>query len=192
MVIGETNSNANCTDGHSTWIIVDSISKGLCAGSRPHFFRGVATVVAKLFNIVDPDSAFFGKKDYQQLKVITRMVRDLDFGINIVGVDIVREDDGLAMSSRNALLTAENRLAAQVIYQSLTHAMETCRQQKCPISKVIENIRAQIESKNGVIDYVEIVDSENLTPLQEIKCGRTLVAVAAFFGKVRLIDNIEI
>lgn len=110
--------------GHSTWVDVEYLSEGLCASSRPHFFRGVATVVTKLFNIVEPDAAFFGKKDYQQYKVISRLVRDLDFNIDIVGVSIKREEDGLAMSSRNALLSPEMRAVAPVIYQSLCLAKE--------------------------------------------------------------------
>lgn len=190
MVVGET-SSVDCMDGHSTWINVEGISQGLCAQSRPHFFRGVATVVTKLFNIVDPDAAFFGKKDYQQLKVITRMVRDLDFSINIVGVDIMREKDGLAMSSRNALLTPHDRQDAPVIYETLVNAKESCKQESCSSTKIIESIKHSIEAKNGKIDYVAVVDSENLMPLQQTYPGRTLVAVAAFFGKVRLIDNME-
>lgn len=189
MVVGET--PLDNTDGHSTWVHVENVSQGMCAKSRPHFFRGVATVVAKLFNIVDPDAAFFGKKDYQQLKVISRMVRDLDFSIRIVGVDIMRENDGLAMSSRNALLTAENREDATAIYESLVKAREECRQQSYPAVSIIENARQLVESRNGIVDYVEVVDSENLKPLQETIPGRTLVAIAAFFGKVRLIDNME-
>lgn len=190
MVVGETSSEGYL-DGHSTWVNVEGVSEGLCAQSRPHFFRGVATVVTKLFNIVDPDAAFFGKKDYQQLKVISRMVRDLDFSIDIIGVDIMREDDGIAMSSRNALLTAENRLNAPVIYESLVNARDLCQQRSCSADRIIETISHSIEAENGIIDYVAVVDCDNLRPLQETTPGKTLVAVAAFFGQVRLIDNME-
>ena len=191
MVVGETTSAASM-DNHSTWVRVEGVSERLCAQSRPHFFRGVATVVTKLFNIVEPDAAFFGKKDYQQLKVISRMVRDLDFPIKIIGVDIMREKDGLAMSSRNALLTPQSRLDAPVIYETLVKARESCKGERRSSAKIIEGITHSIEAKNGKIDYVTIVDSGNLRPLQETQPGRTLVAVAAFFGRVRLIDNIEL
>lgn len=189
LVFGET---AASMDSHSTWISVEGVSEGLCAQSRPHFFRGVATVVTKLFNIVDPDTAFFGKKDYQQLKVISRMVRDLDFSIEIIGVNIMREKDGLAMSSRNAMLTPESREAAPVIYEALVNARDSCKEESCSSTRIIESVRHFIEAKSGQVDYVAVVDSENLTPLYETQPGRTLVAVAAFFGKVRLIDNIEL
>ena len=179
---------------HSTWIAVDHVSQGLCARSRPHFLKGVCTIVAKLFNIVEPDAAYFGKKDYQQWKVITRMARDLDYSIQIVGVPICREPDGLAMSSRNALLTPEDRRSASCIYRSLQEAQDTVQRQETVTSERLKaKISSEIERHGGIIDYVEIVHAENLQPLADSQIGRvpTLVAVAAFFGKVRLIDNID-
>ena len=183
-------------NSHCTWINVDYLSQGLCAGSRPHFFRGVCTVVAKLFNIVEPDVACFGKKDYQQWRVLERMARDLDFAIEIIGMPIQRESDGLAMSSRNALLTPEHRAASPCIYKALIAAKEEVL--SGGISS-IEDLRAQISSAielgGGRIDYVQIVDAESLRPILKIGSSEDrqpmLIAVAAHFGKVRLIDNVD-
>ncbi len=181
---------------HSTWVEVGRVSEGLCSLSRPHFFRGVATVVTKLFHIVEPDVAFFGKKDYQQLKVITRLVRDLDFGIKIVGVPISREDDGLARSSRNALLTEAHRHKAPVIFQSLVDAQRLCRGAESgslAIDVVTKEIQRRIEAAGGVVDYVHVVDAETVARRTDVvDVGSSLIAVAAFFGSVRLIDNIEV
>ncbi len=181
---------------HSTWVDVGKVSEGLCSLSRPHFFRGVATVVTKLFHIVEPDVAFFGKKDYQQLKVITRLVRDLDFGIRIVGVPISREQDGLARSSRNALLTEAHRQKAPVIFQSLVEAQRLCREAEggpLAIDVVVKEIERKIEAADGVVDYVHVVDAETVTRRTDVVAvGSSLIAVAAFFGNVRLIDNIEV
>lgn len=181
---------------HSTWVEVGKVSEGLCSLSRPHFFRGVATIVTKLFHIVEPDVAFFGKKDYQQLKVITRMVRDLDFGIEIVGVPIAREEDGLAKSSRNALLTEAHREKAPVIFQSLSEAQRACRGAEggpLGVRSVTESISKKIEAAGGIVDYVHVVDAETVArKLDVVDVGSSLIAVAAFFGSVRLIDNIEV
>lgn len=192
MVVGaneDIDYNAHCT-----WVNVDHLSQGLCAGSRPHFFRGVCTVVAKLFNIVEPDVACFGKKDYQQWRVLERMARDLDFSIEIIGMPIQRETDGLAMSSRNALLTPEHRAAAPCIYKALTTAKEDVVADRV---NSVEDLRAQIssaiESGGGRIDYVQIVNAHTLKPRENLQRGggETLIAIAAHFGKVRLIDNVD-
>jgi len=182
-------------DAHCTWVAVENLSRGLCAGSRPHFFRGVCTIVCKLFNIVDPDMAFFGKKDYQQWRVLERMARDLDFDIEIVGVPIFREPDGLAMSSRNLLLTSENRQNALSIYRALSKAKTNRTSiRDISVSKIKEEVAMEIIAAGGRIDYVEVVNSKSLAPVNSVveSDQPVLVAVAAFFGSVRLIDNTEI
>lgn len=192
MVVGVSDGEAVDYDSHCTWVTVDHLSEGLCAGSRPHFFRGVATVVAKLFNIVDPDAAFFGKKDYQQWRILTRMARDLDFAIDIVGMPITREADGLAMSSRNALLTPEYRTSAPCIYKALEDAKAGVESGvMTDAGSVSAHIARAIEEGGGVVDYVQVVHAENLQPVGQAGKQPTLIAVAARFGKVRLIDNID-
>lgn len=188
------NHNVIDADAHCTWVTVENLSQGLCAGSRPHFFRGVCTIVCKLFNIVDPDMAFFGKKDYQQWRVLERMARDLDFGIEIVGVPIFREPDGLAMSSRNLLLSSENRQNALSIYRSLSKVKQNHTSNGAiSVLRIKEEIAGEIIAAGGRIDYVEVADSKSLVPVDTMESGRPiLVAVAAFFGSVRLIDNIEL
>lgn len=179
-------------DAHCTWVTVEHLSLGLCAGSRPHFFRGVATVVAKLFNIVDPDAAFFGKKDYQQWRVLERMARDLDFGVEVVGLPIQRETDGLAMSSRNALLTPENRAAAPCIYKALTKAREDALSGRVTDPAALRaQIAEEISAGGGIIDYVHIVHGATLQAVEVAGKQPTLVAIAANFGAVRLIDNVD-
>lgn len=177
--------------GHESWIRVEELQKGLCGNSRPIFFRGVATVVAKLFNIVEPDVVFMGKKDYQQWRIIARMVRDLDFAIEVVGCEVVREDDGLAMSSRNVHLSPGQRKKALSISQSLAEARLAAEKgQVCSIE--LKNLVIQaVEAAGGKIDYAEVVDQETLEATEEIK-GGVVFCVAVWFGKVRLIDNIEI
>ncbi|XP_010442334.1 PREDICTED: pantoate--beta-alanine ligase [Camelina sativa] len=177
--------------GHETWIRVERLEKGLCGKSRPVFFRGVATIVTKLFNIVEPDVAVFGKKDYQQWRIIQRMVRDLDFGIEIVGSDIAREKDGLAMSSRNVRLSDEERQRALSISRSLAMAKASVAKGQTSCVELKDMIIQQLVGSNGRVDYVEIVDQETLEGVEEIKSG-VVVCVAAWFGTVRLIDNIEI
>ncbi|CAH8298975.1 unnamed protein product [Eruca vesicaria subsp. sativa] len=177
--------------GHETWVRVERLEKGLCGKSRPVFFRGVATIVTKLFNIVEPDVAMFGKKDYQQWRLIKRMVRDLDFGIEIVGSDIAREKDGLAMSSRNVHLSSEERQRALSISRSLAMAKAYAEQGQTSCSKLKDMIISEIVGAAGKIDYVEIVDQETLEGVEEIKSG-VVICVATWFGSVRLIDNIEI
>ncbi|XP_010439740.1 PREDICTED: pantoate--beta-alanine ligase-like isoform X1 [Camelina sativa] len=177
--------------GHETWIRVERLEKGLCGKSRPVFFRGVATIVTKLFNIVEPDVAVFGKKDYQQWRIIQRMVRDLDFGIEIVGSDIAREKDGLAMSSRNVRLSDEERQRALSISRSLAMAKASVAKGQTSCTELKGMIIQQLVGSDGRVDYVEIVDQETLEGVEEIKSG-VVICVAAWFGTVRLIDNIEI
>lgn len=190
---GDSNNKDGCCveSGHESWIRVERLEKGLCGKSRPVFFRGVATVVAKLFNIVEPDVALFGKKDYQQWKLICRMVRDLDFAIEIIGGEIVREDDGLAMSSRNVRLSSEERKKALSIYKSLSEAKNTAQNGKINCQELTGSIVQAVTEAGGRVDYVEIVEQESLKPVDEIR-SPVVICVAAWFGNVRLIDNMEI
>ncbi|MCL4107243.1 UNVERIFIED_CONTAM: hypothetical protein GTU68_017127 [Idotea baltica] len=163
-----------------------SLSTYLCGASRPGHFGGVCTVVAKLFNLTQPDAAVFGEKDFQQLAIIRRLVRDLNFPIEIVGGPTVRESDGLAMSSRNAYLSAEERAQAPIIRKALKHAASTIHQ--------AVSTKQYVESAPlAKIDYVEIVDAETMQPISEPTAGLPArIAVAVFFGKTRLIDNIGV
>ena len=170
------------------WIEVSELSAPLCGASRPHFFRGVATVVAKLFHIVEPDTAVFGDKDFQQRRVIERMVEDLDLPVRIVGLPIVREPDGLAMSSRNVRLSSEERLRARAVPQSLELAERLISAGELDVDAVRRQVRSHIESAGGEVDYVAIVDPDSLQTPDRVS-GPVRVAVAATFGGVRLIDN---
>ena len=171
-----------------------SLSKTLCGASRPGHFDGVCTIVAKLFNLVQCDDAVFGKKDYQQLAIIRRLVRDLDFNVVIHGIDTVREADGLAMSSRNRYLTEEEREQAPVLRAALLKAREAYvkggeRDGKALQRLVLDQIAAGAPA--GRVDYVEVVDASTLqTPTETTEL--VLIAVAVFFGSARLIDNIEL
>lgn len=171
-----------------------SLSKTLCGASRPGHFDGVCTIVAKLFNLVQCDDAVFGKKDYQQLAIIRRLVRDLDFNVVIHGIDTVREVDGLAMSSRNRYLTEEEREQAPVLRAALLKAREAYvkggeRDGKALQRLVLDQIAAGAPA--GRVDYVEVVDASTLqTPTETTEL--VLIAVAVFFGSARLIDNIEL
>ncbi|XP_076940020.1 pantoate--beta-alanine ligase-like [Bidens hawaiensis] len=188
---GET---VSCLEGetkHETWVRVEGLEKGLCGKSRPVFFRGVATVVAKLFNIVEPDVAVFGKKDYQQWRVILRMVLDLDFAVKVIGSELTREEDGLAMSSRNVHLSPQEREQALSISRALFEAKSAAYKGEKIVGDLRQSVIESIEAAGGKIDYVEIVDQESLETVEEIKNG-VVVCVAAWFGKVRLIDNMEI
>jgi pantoate--beta-alanine ligase len=159
---------------------------------RPGHFRGVATVVTKLFNTVQPHRAYFGKKDYQQLAVIRQMVSELNFDISVVGVNTVRHDDGLAMSSRNVRLTPEHRLAAPIIHQSLRSAESLVASGETSAIAVQNHVVSALNSTPECrIEYVEVVRTEDLTPVSEIN-SPTVICVAVWFGDVRLIDNIEI
>ncbi|NPV13740.1 pantoate--beta-alanine ligase [candidate division WOR-3 bacterium] len=177
-------------DNYSTYVDVEGLTQYLCGRSRPGHFRGVTTVVAKLFNIVKPHLAVFGQKDAQQAYVIKRMVRDLNFDIEIVVAPTVREPDGLALSSRNSYLTPEERQQAVVLYQALHHAERMIKDGERDVRKVKQAMRRLIKTASlGRIDYVEIVDTNCLKPVQVIK-GEVLIAVAVYFGKARLIDNL--
>jgi pantoate--beta-alanine ligase len=178
-------------DGYATYITVEGLSTGLCGVSRPTHFRGVATVVAKLFNIVEPDFAVFGEKDYQQLAVIKHMVKDLDMRVEVIGYPTVREADGLAMSSRNAYLSPEEREIAPVLNRSLRHALSLFRKGETNAKTIKEEVVSMIEAATGcIIDYVEIVDGGSLVPVETVT-ESTVMAVAVKLGRTRLIDNIN-
>lgn len=172
-----------------TYVDMDDLTKGLCGKTRPTHFRGVCTVVSKLFHIVAPDRAYFGQKDAQQLAVIRRMVRDLNFDLEIVGCPIVREADGLAKSSRNTYLNAEEREAAVVLHKGLCAGEELINSGESDAAKIIGAIREVIEREPlAKIDYVELVDWNTLKPVDTVQ-GEVLAAVAVYIGKTRLIDN---
>lgn len=171
------------------FVDIKGLGDGLCGAKRPGHFRGVCTVVSKLFNTVLPDRAYFGEKDAQQLAIIRRMVKDLNFGTIIVSCPIVREPDGLAMSSRNLYLSPDERKAALSISRSLSAAKELMRKGEKNAVKVREMIVAGISAEPlARIDYAEIVDSADLKPVEKIE-KPVLAAVAVYFGKTRLIDN---
>lgn len=176
-------------DDFCTYVDMDQLTKGLCGKTRPTHFRGVCTVVSKLFHIVHPDRAYFGQKDAQQLAVIRRMVRDLNFDLEIVGCPIIREEDGLAKSSRNTYLSPEERQAATILHKALTKGEELVKAGEKEPEKVIAVIRETIESEPlAKIDYVEMVNFDNMETLERVE-GAILTAVAVYIGKTRLIDN---
>lgn len=172
-----------------TFVEMDKLTKGLCGKTRPTHFRGVCSVVCKLFHIVTPDRAYFGQKDAQQLAVIRRMVRDLNFDIEIVGCPIVREADGLAMSSRNTYLNEEERKAALILHKSLLLGKQMMEQGERDAAKIKEAIIQNMETEPlARVDYVEIVNPDTLENIDIIE-GRALIATAVYIGKTRLIDN---
>jgi pantoate--beta-alanine ligase len=177
-------------DSHSTWIEEETMTEGLCGARRPGHFRGVATVCLKLFNILRPDRAYFGLKDYQQYKVIERTVRDLDLPLEIIGVPTHREHDGLAMSSRNAYLSPEERQWALAIPRALQKARELIERGERSPRTVTDAVRAELVAEGKLkVEYIEIVaaaDLELVVPL----VGRVLIAVAVYCGDARLIDNV--
>lgn len=176
-------------EGFSTTVRVDRLTQRLCGASRPWHFPGVALVVAKLFNIVRPHVAFFGQKDYQQCLVVKRMVQDLDFGVEIRRCPIVREPDGLAMSSRNVYLSPEERQEATVLIRSLAAVNQAFLhgERSGPCLEAL--LREVLETAPGArVDYAEVVDASSLEPVTRIE-GQATALVAAFFGKTRLIDN---
>ncbi|MFT4548921.1 MAG: pantoate--beta-alanine ligase [Verrucomicrobiales bacterium] len=187
-IIFHPSPDAMYAAGASIEIAETKLSQLLCGASRPTHFGGVCTVVAKLFNLVRPDIAVFGKKDYQQLAIIRRLVRDLNMGVNIHGVETVREEDGLAMSSRNLYLDDEQRAQAPVIRRALL-AADT----RLPRDEMLAAIVAQLhqEAPLGQIDYLELVDAETLERIERVGGRPALLAIAVFFGKTRLIDNLE-
>jgi len=181
----------------STWVTEDHLSQTLCGKSRPEHFRGVTTIVTKLFNITSPHIAVFGRKDYQQAAIITRMVRDLNFPIKIITCPIFREKDGLAMSSRNKYLSETERQNALSIQESLNQAIQMIQQKETSISsttiigQIKEMINMRISQSCGTVDYVEILDADTLETKNNLT-GHILIAIAAFFGTTRLIDNVTI
>ncbi len=171
----------------STFVEENSLSNVLEGKSRPGHFRGVCTVVAKLFNILQPDAAVFGEKDFQQLAIIRRMVRDLNYKIDIVAVPMVREEDGLACSSRNAYLNVEERKQAAVLRKALLAAKDSGKRSS---KETVDLARKMIDDAPlARIDYVDLVDAETLQPMEFVK-PNSLLALAVYFGKTRLIDNI--
>ena len=176
----------------SVFVEETSLANALCGKSRPGHFRGVCTVVSKLFNVLEPHAAVFGEKDFQQLAIIRRMVRDLNFPIEIIGAPIVREPDGLACSSRNQYLSSEEREQAIVLRKACLAAAELVRSGQRAASNIISAARSTIEqARLARIDYVELVDAENLQPIDSLG-EKSLLALAVFFGKTRLIDNIQL
>jgi pantoate--beta-alanine ligase len=175
-----------------TWVTVEELSNKLDGRSRPGHFRGVTTVVSKLFHIVEPDAAFFGQKDAAQVAIIRRMVRDLNLPVEIVVCPIVREPDGLAMSSRNAYLTAEQRKQALVLHRSLRRVQALVDTDQRNANDLVSAGREEFSRENGVrLDYFEIVNPDTLEPVEDVS-RRALVAVAAYVGTTRLIDNLLI
>ena len=180
-------------DGFATFVEVQSeMPRQLCGKTRPIHFRGVCTVVSKLFNIVTPDKAFFGQKDAQQLAIIRRMVLDLSMGIEIVGCPIIREADGLAKSSRNTYLSAEERKAALVLSRAVKLGQELVQNGEKNADAIVNAMRALIEQEPlARIDYVSAVDGLTMLPVHEINGGE-LIAMAVYIGKTRLIDNFSV
>ena len=177
-------------EDRSTYVDETSLSSVLEGKSRPGHFRGVCTVVAKLFNVLAPDAAIFGEKDFQQLTIIRRMVRDLNFKIDIIAVRTVRETDGLACSSRNQYLSNEERKQAVILRKALLKAADMVRSGETSAARIVSAVRETIErAALARIDYVDLVDIETLRPIETVR-EDSLVAVAVFFGKTRLIDNI--
>jgi len=175
--------------GYQTYVEVGEITTPLCGRSRPDHFRGVATVVNKLFHLVEPDRAYFGQKDAQQVMVIKQMVRDLNMNVEIVNAPIVREDDGLAMSSRNVYLSTAERKAATVLSRSLQGAEQAVNNGETDALTLRKQITEKIKSDSMAdIDYVEILSIPDLEPIQVLH-GQVLIALAVRFGKTRLIDN---
>ncbi len=173
----------------STYVEMSKVSEGLCGKTRPTHFRGVCTVVSKLFHIVMPDRAYFGQKDAQQLAVIRRMVRDLNMDIQIVACPIVREADGLAKSSRNTYLNEAERRAALVLSKAVFHGEDLMKKGERDAETILTAMREIIEKEPmAKIDYVEMVDADTIEPLAKAE-GRVLTAMAVYIGKTRLIDN---
>jgi len=172
------------------FVEVGRLAEHLCGAFRPGHFRGVATVVAKLFNIVQPDRAYFGEKDYQQLQIIRRMVQDLNFPLEIVPVPTIRDADGLALSSRNAYLAAPERAAAPVLQRALQSVRRVIEDERCADASVAKSYGLRVLEAEPLVrvEYLEIVDAD-MQPVQQIK-GEVRIAAAIYVGKTRLIDNV--
>jgi len=173
---------------YSTYVEEVELSKYLCGASRPGHFRGVCTVVTKLFNIVKPTKAYFGQKDAQQFRVLKRMVKDLNMDVEMIEMPIVREEDGLAMSSRNVYLNPEERKEATRLYKSLLKAKELIESGERDVQKIKSEMLKILDHPLLKVDYVEVVDEETLRPVEKIE-RKVIVALAVFVGKARLIDN---
>ena len=186
-VIFNPGADAMYAAGHSTYVDEGRVSRGLCGASRPGHFRGVCTVVLKLLNIVGPDMAVFGEKDYQQVAVIRRMVADLNVPARIVTAPMVREPDGLALSSRNGFLGAEERTQAPVIRRALLHARDADYARPADLARLVR--RKIATAPLAKIDYVEVLDAKTLEK-PGAKTRELVIACAVFFGKTRLIDNV--
>ncbi|HOX39314.1 MAG TPA: pantoate--beta-alanine ligase [Candidatus Brocadiia bacterium] len=179
-------------DGFQTYVSLEQVTKGLCGASRPTFFRGVATVCVKLFNICSPHYAYFGQKDFQQCLVILRMVKDLNLDLEIRVCPTAREDDGLAVSSRNIYLNPAERQQATCLYRALTAAREDFQAGETDPEKLIARMRGIIEAADGTrIDYLEIVDPDTVTRAGTAS-ERSVLAVAVWLGRARLIDNMPL
>ena len=181
------------SEGSATFVeILSDMPKQLCGKTRPIHFRGVCTVVSKLFNIVNPDKAFFGEKDAQQLAIIRKMVKDMSYGIEIVGCPIIREADGLAKSSRNTYLNEEERKAALCLSQAVEIGKDLVNKGETNADKVISAMKSHIEKEPlARIDYVQAVNGVTMTPVDTL-CKNVLVAMAVYIGKTRLIDNFSV
>ncbi len=179
-------------NGYQTYVTVNELAKPLCGVSRPIHFRGVATVVAKLLHQTSPTRLYLGQKDYQQFKVLERMAQDMDFPVQVKMAPIVREKDGLAMSSRNVYLSPEQRREAPVLHQSLCQAAQSIRSGARKAAIIKKTLQSRIRGLSQArVDYIEIVNAATLAPVVNLKTGQTaLLALAVFFGKTRLIDNI--
>lgn len=177
------------TDGFCSFVGMTVLTEELCGKSRPTHFQGVCTVVSKLFNIVTPDKAYFGQKDAQQLAIIKRMVKDLNMNVTVIGCPIIREEDGLALSSRNTYLSQEERKAALILSRTLDKAEEMAKQGGADADSLLAMMKQNIETEPlARIDYVEAVDVLTMKPVKELT-ESTLVAMAVYIGKTRLIDN---
>jgi pantoate--beta-alanine ligase len=178
--------------GAVSWVTVEGLSDKLDGKSRPGHFRGVTTVVAKLFHIIEPGAAFFGQKDAAQLAIIRKMVRDLNFPVEIIACPIIREKDGLAMSSRNAYLNTRQRTHSLALNRALTHVSEAWQNGETQPNKLLSAGREEIDQEESLrLDYFELVDPDSLEPLPKAAKG-ALVAIAAWVGNTRLIDNISL
>ena len=191
LVLAPEDPAAVYPQGFQTWVEVAEVSKGLCGDRRPGHFRGVATVVAKLFGLSRPHVALFGEKDWQQLQVLRRMAVDLDMGIDVVGMPIIREPDGLALSSRNAYLSAEERGRAVAISRALEEARRRAGLGERDPAALAGGVKAAVEAAGMKVDYVELVHPETLRAVERAVPG-TRALVAAFLGRTRLIDNVAL
>lgn len=178
-------------EGFDTWVEVPSLASRLCGPHRPGHFKGVATVVAKLFSACMPDRAYFGEKDYQQLVLIRRMVRDLDMGVEIIACPTLREEDGVAMSSRNVNLRGEEQGNSRSLSRGLFRAQYLLGEGEARAAVLIQAAREELDKVCAEIDYIEVVDSESLAPLETV-VGSCRMVIAAKIGATRLIDNISL